>query len=614
MNDSPPPATGSRFGRADWSIARVCIGLARGCDRGQIYRLRHAVYARELGQHLVNGQGDLRDDLDGFNTYLVARIGPTVAGFVSITPPPNDDAKISHRYSIDKYVQRDQLPFDFDDGVYEIRLLTVAEAFRGSKLASLLMYAALRWVEGRGGRRIVALGRREVMGLYRKIGLQPLGIIVRSGDVTFELMTATVDTLQRHVAAHAPLVRRLETFAQWQLDVPLQQTNGCDHGGSFFGAIGERFDSLDRRKNVINADVLDAWFDPSPKVLAALGEHLPWLVRTSPPTGAEGLRRTIAEVRGVEPANVLPGAGSSDLIYLALRQWVTPASRVLILDPMYGEYAHLLERVIGCRVDRLALHRADGYALDPNRLREQLQRGYDMVVLVNPNSPTGRHLPQQSLQGALAEAPCSTRFWIDETYVEYVGADQSLERFAADSDQVVVCKSMSKVYALSGARVAYLCGPARLIEQLRPLNPPWAVSLPGQVAAVMALQDPDYYARCYRQTHQLRAELRRGLLGECGLDVVESVANFLLCHLPPDAPTAARVASACRRRDLFIRDVSNMGRCLGSRALRIAVKDRQTNRRIVTTLSEILQQARRASDNADDRPTTRLKESATCSL
>ena len=80
---------------------------------------------------------------------------------------------------------------------------------------------------------------------------------------------------------------------------------------------------------------------------------------------------------------------------------------------------------------------------------------------------------------------------------------------------MVVCKSMSKVYALSGARVAYLCGPARLIEPLRPLNPPWAVSLPGQVAAVMALQDPDYYARCYQQTHQLRAELRRGLLGEC---------------------------------------------------------------------------------------------------
>ena len=103
---------------------------------------------------------------------------------------------------------------------------------------------------------------------------------------------------------------------------------GCFHGGAFFKAIGDDFKSLDRATSIINADVLDAWFPPAPAVIDSIREYLPWLLRTSPPTDAEGLVRTIAAVRGVPDECVLVGSGSSDLIYLALREWLSPASRV----------------------------------------------------------------------------------------------------------------------------------------------------------------------------------------------------------------------------------------------------------------------------------------------
>src|SRR5437870_4665230 len=92
----------------------------------------------------------------------------------------------------------------------------------------------------------------------------------------------------------------------------------CYHGGAFFGAIGDEFDTLSRSADVISADVLDAWFPPSLMVTAALSEHLPWLVRTSPPTGCEGLVRTIARARNIPESCVLAGGGSSDLIFLSL--------------------------------------------------------------------------------------------------------------------------------------------------------------------------------------------------------------------------------------------------------------------------------------------------------
>src|ERR1700704_5958001 len=96
----------------------------------------------------------------------------------------------------------------------------------------------------------------------------------------------------------------------------------------------------------------------------------------------EGLVETIASVRGVAPGNILPGSGSSDLIFRALRHWLTPLSHALILDPTYGEYAHVLERVIGCTVDRLSLARGDHYEVDLERLEAALADDYDLVVLV----------------------------------------------------------------------------------------------------------------------------------------------------------------------------------------------------------------------------------------
>ena len=592
------------------SSARIVIAAANGSDRKQIAAMRHVIYARELGQHPTNDLGVLHDPLDKFNTYIVARLGSHVVGFVSITPPPADGGNDSYRYSIEKYIDRGTLPFAFDDALYEARLLTVTKDFRGSQTAVLLMYAALRWIENCGGDRIVAMGRREVIGLYRKTGFTPLGIVMHSGKVEYEIMTATIGDIRSRIKPQLAAIRPVMKRATWQLDVPFDEPECCYHGGAFFKAIGERFESLDRRNSVINADVLDAWFDPSPRVLRALTKHLPWLVRTSPPTDAGGLQETIAEARDVAVSNVLPGAGSSDLIYLALRHWLKASSRALILDPTYGEYAHVLERVIGCRVDRLELRRADGYAVKPRHLAAQLRRDYDLVVLVNPNSPTGKHIQRDVLERLIAEAPNQTRFWIDETYLEYVGSDQSLERFAAASSNTIVCKSMSKVYALSGVRAAYLCGPDQRIDELRPLTPPWAVSLPAQVAAVEALQDREYYAKRYQQTHRLRVELAAALTSDCDLDVVQGTANFVLCHLPEDGPTAAHVAAACRKRELFLRDAGNLGQCLGAYVIRIAVKDSPTNQRIVSILSDVLRQLRNQTCAQGEPATIVARESA----
>ena len=164
----------------------MVIRLADSRDREEIYRLRYTVYAAELGQHAMNGGGRLSDALDEFNVYLVAACDGVIAGFISITPPEGG------RFSVDKYVCREDFAPLRDGRFHEIRLLTVTQNHRGREIAGALMYAAFRWVEAHNGDRIVAIGRREILDLYLHVGLERLGCEIRSGAVTYELLAATL--------------------------------------------------------------------------------------------------------------------------------------------------------------------------------------------------------------------------------------------------------------------------------------------------------------------------------------------------------------------------------------------------------------------------------------
>ena len=182
------------------------VEIASAAQRQAIYRIRHEIYARELGQHAENAAGSLRDPLDDRNVYLVATVGGEVAGFVSVTPP--------------------------------VRLLSVLGAHRGKQLAALLMYAAFRWVESCGATHVVALGREEVLDLYLHAGLRATGETVRSGAVLYHLLHERIPAIRTAVARHAALLRRLERESEWRVSIPFAAAPGCYHGGAFFDAVG----------------------------------------------------------------------------------------------------------------------------------------------------------------------------------------------------------------------------------------------------------------------------------------------------------------------------------------------------------------------------------------
>lgn len=564
---------------------KLILSVAAKEERQTIYEIRHLIYAQELKQHAINPCQQLFDELDEENNYIVAKEGNEIVGFISITSPN------SKKYSVDKYFFRSSIPFSFDEYLYEIRLLTVLKENRNGNIALSLMFAAFRWVQSHGGVHIVAICRAELIEMYRKAGLTPLALIAQSGNVTYELAVASIKDLQLIVNKNRSFYESLQNKIDWQLPYLFFAAAACYHGGSFFKAIGEDLQTLDKAIQIINADVLDAWFPPSPNVLKAIHESLPFLIQTSPPTYAEGLVKVIAEVRGIKERNILPGAGSSDLIFLSLMSLLNKKSKVLIIDPCYGEYIHVLENVVQCRITRFNLYREEGFVVNTTSLLREIHKGYDMVILVNPNSPTGVHTPKKAIEEMLLQVPPSTIVWLDETYIEYAGSSESLEKFAIKTENLIVCKSMSKVYALSGVRAAYICCSSHIIEVLKRFSPPWSISLPAQAAAIAALLHGEYYQQQYATTHVLREKLKLRLQ-ELGItEIVDGVANFLLFYLPARFSQKNEFLEFCKQKNLFLRDVSNMGKNIGKNAVRIAVKNEITNDRMISIIEKSLVKA-----------------------
>ncbi|MES1227273.1 MAG: histidinol-phosphate transaminase [Armatimonadota bacterium] len=350
------------------------------------------------------------------------------------------------------------------------------------------------------------------------------------------------------------------------------------HGGDFFAAIGLRLDHLENRSGIVNADVLDAWYDPAPSVVEAIRQNLPWLIKTSPPTHGEGLVEVIAEARGLNVSNILLGAGSSSLIFLLFPR-LFEGKKVGVLDPMYGEYAHVLG-LCGAEVKRFELE-APLFRPDPQALA-QFASELDGLVLVNPNSPTGVGSKKIDVMTLLAGVPPTVTVWIDETYIDFLPGAESVEGLVANHPNLIVCKSMSKYYALSGLRIGYCVANTALVDEAEEQTAPWSVGLIAQLAAAQALRDPDYYKVKVAETLALGKELAAGLTSH-GYYPTPSDANFVLAHKPGGG--VARLVERAALRGVYVRNCDSLSPRFRDDYVRVAVKTLPEQVRILEALS-----------------------------
>lgn len=319
------------------------------------------------------------------------------------------------------------------------------------------------------------------------------------------------------------------------------------------------------RADVISCDVLDAWFDPSPLAIEAFATT-GLAMRSSPEVDGQPLVHAISDVRGVPTGCVTLGAGSSEIIHRVLPR-LMGAGPAVVLDPTYSEYPFLLERE-GLEVRRVPVTAATEFRLSMPALLEVCD-GASLAVLVNPNSPTGMALTREQLLQVRGALPAGAVLWVDETYVDLAPPGTSVEQDAARLDGLYVLKSLSKAYALSGIRAAYLvCGP-EAATQLQARTPPWIIGTSAMAAAVAAVRDVGYYSAKWAETGSLVASFTASLRA-AGLRATSGHLGAVLVEAPAGR-TASAWAASLADAGLIVRTPEGMGEALGDRYVRISI-------------------------------------------
>ena len=299
------------------------------------------------------------------------------------------------------------------------------------------------------------------------------------------------------------------------------------------------------------------------------------------------LCHAIAEHEYVKEEQVICTNGASELLY-AFAAALKP-KKALLLEPGFAEYEAALSAV-GCEILYYPLGEEKGYALDLAYL-EALSDDLDMIILCNPNNPTGV-LIQQPLLVRIAEKceKYGIHFLLDECFHEFLMAPDSysmrtfLERFP----HLFLVDAFTKIYAIPGLRLGYgLSADADLLEKIRDVIQPWSVSIPAQAAGIAALSEDTYVHNTRWLIREERKYLARALhLLE--METFDSQANYLFFKGPED------LEEQCRKRGLLIRDCSNY-RGLSKGYFRIAVRTREENDQLIKIFQDIIREKQKES-------------------
>jgi len=264
----------------------------------------------------------------------------------------------------------------------------------------------------------------------------------------------------------------------------------------------------------------------SPAAFAAMGQaDLP---NRYPDPDSAALRAALGAAHGIDPALIVCGTGSDELLNLAAQAFAGPGDEVL-----FPRFSFAVYDIAARRCGAIPVEAADAdYGADVDALLAAVTERTRVVFLANPNNPTGSYLPRAEVARLHAGLPADVLFVLDQAYAEYVepgAGDGGLELAAAHSN-VLVTRTFSKIHGLAGERIGWATGAAALIGGLNRIRGPFNVTSHGQVAALAALGDADWVARCRANNAANRARFVAALsaLGNYGIRPLPSEGNFVL--------------------------------------------------------------------------------------
>lgn len=319
-------------------------------------------------------------------------------------------------------------------------------------------------------------------------------------------------------------------------------------------------------------------YGPGDAAITAYGRAAHELHRY-PSTDHLDLRMAIGEVHDLDPARIICGAGSDEIISLLCQAYSGPGSEVIYTAHGFAMYK-IGALAAGAKPVKVA---EKDRVVDVDTILEAANAKTTLVFIANPGNPTATMVSERELARLAANLPAHVLLVLDSAYAEFVEDFDGSAKLAKRSDNVVMTRTFSKLYGLGGLRVGWAYAPDHVVDVLNRVRQPFNLATPQIATAIAAVGDRAHVEKCQAENARMRAWLSQALR-DLGLGVDESHANFVLARFESGA-----VADACnahlQSEGLIVRQVAGYGL---PEALRITIGDEPSCRRVAHAIGQFL--------------------------
>lgn len=318
-------------------------------------------------------------------------------------------------------------------------------------------------------------------------------------------------------------------------------------------------------------------FGPSPLALAAMQKTLPG-VNLYPDGNAFYLKQKLAAKLGIEPANLILGNGSNEIIEFVAHALLGPGANIVVSQYCFAIYP-IAAKLFGADVVTVP---AKNHGHDLPAMLKAITGHTRIVFVANPNNPTGTLAPREEVIKFVNEVPDHVLLVMDEAYIEFLEDAVDLVpliRLGARKN-LILMRTFSKIYGLAGLRVGYGIAEAGLVSALEKIRQPFNLNLLAQTAALAALDD-DEHVRKTRANNFAGLDFFARALRSLNLEFVPSHANFILVRVGE----GQKVFESMQKLGVITRP---MGGYQLPEWIRISIGTRQENERCLNALKDSL--------------------------
>ena len=308
-------------------------------------------------------------------------------------------------------------------------------------------------------------------------------------------------------------------------------------------------------ERVVKLSSNEGAFGPAPGAMRAYAEAASHLHRY-PDGGSADLRAALGALHGLAPARIVCDTGSDPIFSLLALAYGGPGTELVMSEHGFSIYA-----IAATKAGGRVVHAPEReLTTDVDAVLAAVTPATRLVMIANPNNPTGTVLPDAELVRLRAGLPAHVLLVVDAAYAEYVddpGYDPGRALVDASPGNTVMTRTFSKAYGLGGVRLGWVYGPPAVIDILNRIREPFGVSNAAQAAGLAALAEPGWLERV--RTHNTRERTRlEAALRTLGMPGPPSQANFVLADL--GTPERARAADAhLRGGGIIVRNVASYG-------------------------------------------------------